>query len=81
MQRANGSFTAHIADAALHFCPGGADTNGRCSNGWIRAAELYPGIEHAAHCVGNVLAGYGPYTKCPEPDMYAAALDRIKRAV
>lgn len=80
MQRANGSFDAHVDDAVINFCPGGPDPEGRCLSGWIRGAESYPGIEHAAHCVGNVLAGYGPYTKCPDPVMYAAALDRLRRA-
>lgn len=80
MQRANGSFAAHIDDAGMNFCPGGAGADGRCISGWIRGNELYPGIEHAAHCVGNVLAGYGAYTKCPETSLFNLAQERLRQA-
>lgn len=60
MDYANGmDFTAHVNEVAAHFT--GAT--------WIKGAELYPGIEYAAHCVGNVLWGYGAYTKCPDTTM------------
>lgn len=43
-------------DAAINFT----------HSDWIAAKEISPGIEHAAHCIGNILWGYGPYTKCPD---------------
>jgi hypothetical protein len=48
-----GSFGAAVADAEANF-----------AGTWMRNGQ-YPGLERAAHCVGNVLWGYGPYTRCP----------------
>jgi hypothetical protein len=47
---------------------------------WIAATESSPGIEHAAHCIGNVLYRYGPYTKCPDWLMRQHAIDIIAAA-
>ena len=47
---------------------------------WIKGDELYPGIEYAAHCVGNVLWGYGAYTKCPDATMREYASYVVTRA-
>lgn len=57
-------------DAAINFT----------SSDWIKAEEISPGIEHAAHCIGNVLWGYGPYTKCPDPVMKSYAAKIITQA-
>ena len=67
MDYANGmNFSAHVDEVAAHFT--GAS--------WVKGEELYPGVEYAAHCVGNVLWGYGSYTKCPDSAMrdYAASV-------
>jgi hypothetical protein len=80
IDRANGSFSAHVADVTANFCPGGAGSDGRCVTGWIRGNEIYPGIEHAAHCVGHVLVGYTVYTKCPDPALLALARERVRQA-
>lgn len=70
MDRANGmNFTQHVADA-LNFASGT----------WIQGSEMYPGIEYAAHCIGNQLWGYGPYTKCPDGTLAAYARTVIQRA-
>ena len=71
MDYANGmDFTAHVNEVAAHFT--GAS--------WIKGDELYPGIEYAAHCVGNVLWGYGAYTKCPDATMREYASYVVTRA-
>ena len=71
MDYANGmDFSAHLAEAAAHFT--GAS--------WIKGRELYPGVEYAAHCVGNVLWGYGAYTKCPDATMRDYAAFVVARA-
>jgi hypothetical protein len=43
------------------------------STNWIRSKEISPGIERSAHCIGNVLWGYGTYTKCPDSTMKSYA--------
>lgn len=50
---------AAAADAAVNFT----------HSDWIVSEEVSPGVEHAAHCIGNVLWGYGVWTKCPDAIM------------
>ena len=52
-----------VKDSALAFTSGT----------WIRGREVFPGIEYVAHCVGNVIFGNSPYTKCPDEDLKAKA--------
>jgi len=47
---------------------------------WIKSLELSPGIERSAHCIGNVLWGYGTYTKCPDSMMQKYAIGIVARA-
>ena len=71
MDLANGyDFGQHKAEAATYFT--GAN--------WVHGNETYPGIEYAAHCVGNQLYGTGAYTKCPNTTMAAYARTIINRA-
>ncbi|MSX94061.1 MAG: hypothetical protein F2749_11660 [Actinobacteria bacterium] len=71
MDLANGyDFGQHKSEAAAYFT--GAH--------WIHGNESYPGIEYAAHCVGNQLYGNGAYTKCPDTTMAAYARAIINRA-
>ena len=71
MDLANGyDFGQHKAEAAAYFT--GAN--------WVHGNETYPGIEYAAHCVGNQLYGTGAYTKCPDTTMAAYARTIINRA-
>jgi hypothetical protein len=64
------NFSAHLSEVAEHFT--GAS--------WIKGHELYPGVEYAAHCIGNVLWGYGVYTKCPVETMRDYAASVVARA-
>jgi hypothetical protein len=48
--------------------------------GWIRGSETSPGVEYAAHCIGNQLWGYGAYTKCPNEQMMSNARTVIDTA-
>lgn len=75
----NYQLEALLDDVITNFCPGGP-LNGRCQNGWIKGEERFPGLEHAAHCIGNVLVGTTPYTKCPIEAMRALAEIRIEQA-
>lgn len=70
------SRTRHLQDALDTFCPGSVN-KGRCTNGWIKAKELSPGVEHAAHCIGFVLHTHDVYTKCPDANLVADAEDRL----
>lgn len=70
---------AHLDDVITNFCPGGA-SNGRCQSGWIKGDERFPGLEHAAHCIGNVLIGTTKYTQCPNETMRALAATRVAQA-
>lgn len=68
---ANGyNWSAHADEAEAHFAAGS----------WIKGAELSPGIEYAAHCIGWVLYGEGTYTRCPNNDMREHARSVLTRA-
>lgn len=81
MDRANAfNLDAHFADALENFCPGGA-VDGRCVDGWIVAQEWKPGVEHAAHCIGNALIDVAAYAaNCPVIAMRDIARERIETA-
>lgn len=80
MYAANGyDFAAMSVDALTSFCPGGA-VDGWCAERWVKGHEVAPGLEHSAHCVGWVLSGPGPFTKCPVPAMQEEARSRLASA-
>ena len=61
------------------FCLGYDASTSRCEGGWLSDAgktsegRVMPGVEHAAHCIGNVLGVAGSYTKCPDDQLRAHA--------
>lgn len=75
------NFDAHLADAASTFCPGGLTADGKtCAASWFSSPETYPGVEHAAHCVGWALFGDSSYTRCRDAGMQDAARARVSAA-
>ncbi len=77
-----GSWANHVAYVGA-FCPGFDSTTGRCEGGWLTEhgltteAQIAPGIEHAAHCVGKQLIGDSIYTRCPDPALDASAASLV----
>ena len=43
-------------------------------------AKAAPGVEHAAHCIGNQLGVSGSYSKCPDSGLISLAQARIASA-
>lgn len=68
------------------FCLGYDASTSRCEGGWLSDAgktsegRVMPGVEHAAHCIGNVLGVAGSYTKCPDDQLRAHATTMLGAA-
>lgn len=83
------SAVAHEIGHYVHSLANGLDYNrivsdaaARFSSGWwIKGRELAPGIEYAAHCIGNVLFDTGSYTKCPSDQLRSQAAEVISLAI
>ena len=79
------SWSAMKADS-LNFCLGQDAETGRCEGGWLSSngkkseAKAAPGVEHAAHCIGNQLGVSGSYSKCPDSGLISLAQARIASA-
>ena len=79
------SWSAMKADS-LNFCLGQDAGTGRCEGGWLSSngkkseAKAAPGVEHAAHCIGNQLGVSGSYSKCPDSGLISLAQARIASA-
>ena len=79
------SWSAMKADS-LNFCLGQDAETGRCEGGWLSSngkkseAKAAPGVEHAAHCIGNQLGVSGSYSKCPDSGLISLAQTRIASA-
>ena len=79
------SWSAMKADS-LNFCLGQDPSTGRCEGGWLSdngkksEASAAPGVEHAAHCIGNQLGVSGSYSKCPDSGLISLAQARIASA-
>ena len=79
------NWSAMKADS-LNFCLGQDPSTGRCEGGWLSdngkksEASAAPGVEHAAHCIGNQLGVSGSYSKCPDAALASSAQARIANA-
>ena len=79
------SWSAMKADS-LNFCLGQDAETGRCEGGWLSSngkkseAKAAPGVEHAAHCIGNQLGVSGSYSKCPDSGLISLAQAHIASA-
>ena len=68
------------------LCLGYDASTSRCEGGWLSDAgktsegRVMPGVEHAAHCIGNVLGVAGSYTKCPDDQLRAHATTMLGSA-
>ena len=71
---------------SLNFCLGQDAETGRCEGGWLSSngkkseAKAAPGVEHAAHCIGNQLGVSGSYSKCPDSGLISLAQAHIASA-
>lgn len=81
-----GSNWSAMKTDSLNFCLGQDPSTGRCEGGWLSdngkksEASAAPGVEHAAHCIGNQLGVSGSYSKCPDAALISAAQARIASA-
>ena len=75
-----------MATDSWTFCLGYDASTSRCEGGWLSDAgktsegRVMPGVEHAAHCIGNVLGVAGSYTKCPDDQLRAHATAMLSAA-
>jgi len=75
-----------MATDSWTFCLGYDASTSRCEGGWLTDAgktsegRVMPGVEHAAHCIGNVLGVAGSYTKCPDDQLRAHATTMLGAA-
>ena len=75
-----------MATDSWRFCLGYDASTSRCEGGWLSDAgktsegRVMPGVEHAAHCIGNVLGVAGSYTKCPDDQLRAHATTMLAAA-
>ena len=75
-----------MATDSWTFCLGYDASTSRCEGGWLSDAgktsegRVMPGVEHAAHCIGNVLGVAGSYTKCPDDQLRAHATTMLGAA-
>jgi len=75
-----------MATDSWTFCLGYDASTSRCEGGWLTDAgktsegRVMPGVEHAAHCIGNVLGVAGSYTKCPDDQLRAHATSMLGAA-
>ena len=81
-----GSSWSAMKTDSLNFCLGQDPSTGRCEGGWLSdngkksEAGAAPGVEHAAHCIGNQLGVSGSYSKCPDSGLISLAQTRIASA-
>ena len=81
-----GSSWSAMKTDSLNFCLGQDPSTGRCEGGWLSdngkksEAGAAPGVEHAAHCIGNQLGVSGSYSKCPDSGLISLAQARIASA-
>ncbi|MCH1490908.1 MAG: hypothetical protein L7T83_10885 [Ilumatobacteraceae bacterium] len=75
-----------MATDSWAFCLGYDASTSRCEGGWLSDAgktsegRVMPGVEHAAHCIGNILGVAGSYTKCPDDQLRAHATTMLGSA-
>jgi hypothetical protein len=75
-----------MATDSWTFCLGYDASTSRCEGGWLSDAgktsegRVMPGVEHAAHCIGNVLGVAGNYTQCPDGQLLAHATTMLSAA-